>query len=114
MPRKSVLLTLLVLCTFATVVQAAVKDVIPAGTILQCTLDEPNFSAKTALVGDPVLCHLGALGSFGHWCFRGERCLAATFRTTKILVVSSARVGSRSSSTGLFCRARKCCHCLRR
>ncbi len=66
MPRKSVLLTLLVLCTFATVVQAAVKDVIPAGTILQCTLDEPNFSAKTALVGDPVLCHLGPLGSFGH------------------------------------------------
>ena len=63
---KFLFLTLLVLCTFAVAVQAAVKDVIPAGTILQCTMDEPNFSAKTALVGDPVLCHLGPLGSFGH------------------------------------------------
>ena len=65
MSRKS-LLTLLVLCTSAIAVRAAVKDVIPAGTILQCTMDEPNFSSKTALVGDPVLCHLGPLGSFGH------------------------------------------------
>ena len=66
MPRKSLLFPLLVLCTSAAFGQAAVKDVIPAGTILQCTLDEPNFSAKTALVGDPVLCHLGPLGAFGH------------------------------------------------
>ena len=66
MPRKSLLFTLLVLVTFAATVQAAVKDVIPAGTILQCTVDEPNFSSKTALVGDPMLCHLGPLGSFGH------------------------------------------------
>ena len=63
---KFLFLTLLVLCTFAVAVRAAVKDVIPAGTILQCTMNEPNFSAKTALVGDPVLCHLGPLGSFGH------------------------------------------------
>jgi len=66
MARKTLIFTLLFLCTFATIVQAAVKDIIPAGTILQCTLDEPNFSAKTAMVGDPVLCHLGPLGAFGH------------------------------------------------
>ena len=65
MRRKS-LLTLLVLCTSAIAVRAAVKDVIPAGTILQCTLDEPNFSSKTAMIGDPVLCHLGPVGAFGH------------------------------------------------
>jgi hypothetical protein len=65
MRRKS-LLTLLVLCTCAVAVRAAVKDVIPAGTILQCTIDEPNFSSKTAMVGDPVLCHLGPVGAFGH------------------------------------------------
>lgn len=69
MPRKFSLLTLL-LCVCASVaVRAAAKDIIPAGTILQCTLDEPNFSSKTALVGDPVLCHLGPLGSFGHSVF---------------------------------------------
>jgi len=68
MSRSSLLLTLTVFCTL-TFVQAAAKDVIPAGTILQCTVDEPNFSSKTAQVGDPVLCHLGPLGSFGHSVF---------------------------------------------
>ena len=29
---------------------------VPAGTLLGCTLDEPNFSSKTARPGDPVLC----------------------------------------------------------
>jgi hypothetical protein len=29
---------------------------VPAGTLLGCTLDEPNFSSKTARAGDPVLC----------------------------------------------------------
>jgi hypothetical protein len=35
--------------------------IVPAGTLLRCTLDEPNFSTKTAEVGDPVLCHLNQL-----------------------------------------------------
>ena len=68
MPRKSLVITLMFLA--ATVAaQAAIRGIIPAGTILTCTLDEPNFSAKTAMVGDPVLCHLGPLGSFGHSAF---------------------------------------------
>lgn len=33
--------------------------ILPAGTLLRCTLNEPNFSAKTAEVGDPVICSLG-------------------------------------------------------
>lgn len=40
--------------------------VLPAGTLLRCTLDEPNFSSKTADVGDPVICHLSSLTQFGH------------------------------------------------
>jgi len=48
---------------------AAAKDLIPAGTIITCILDEPNFSSKTAQVGDPVLCSLGPLRSFGHMVF---------------------------------------------
>ena len=39
--------------------------VIPAGTLLHCTLDEPNFSSATADVGDPVLCHPRAIQQFG-------------------------------------------------
>ncbi len=70
MPRKSLLLTLsFTLVVVSAARQAAASDVIPAGTILQCTVDEPNFSSKTAMPGDPVLCHLGPLGSFGHSVF---------------------------------------------
>jgi hypothetical protein len=32
--------------------------ILPAGTLLRCTLDEPNFSSKTADVGNPVVCPL--------------------------------------------------------
>jgi hypothetical protein len=39
--------------------------IVPAGTLLHCTLDEPNFSSRTAQVGDPVLCHLNSLEMFG-------------------------------------------------
>src|SRR5271163_3018622 len=38
---------------------------VPAGTLLHCTLDEPNFSSATADVGDPVVCHLNSLRQFG-------------------------------------------------
>jgi hypothetical protein len=38
---------------------------VPAGTLLQCTMNEPNFSSATAAVGDPVLCHLRTMQEFG-------------------------------------------------
>jgi hypothetical protein len=42
---------------------------VPAGTLLHCTLDEPNFSSATADVGDPVVCHLNSLRQFGQEVF---------------------------------------------
>ena len=36
---------------------------------MQCTLDEPNFSSRTAHVGDPVLCHIRSLTMFGRPVF---------------------------------------------
>jgi hypothetical protein len=49
---------------------ASPRDVVlPAGTLLQCTLNEPNFSSATAEVGDPVLCHLRGLTEFGQQAF---------------------------------------------
>lgn len=68
MSRKYLLLALSVFLS-SIVVQAATRDLIPAGTLLHCTMDEPNFSSKTAQVGDPVLCNLGPLGAFGHSVF---------------------------------------------
>src|SRR5579872_1926261 len=60
------------LCTFLAVslsaftLSASARDVVvPAGTLLQCTLDEPNLSSKTVDVGDPVLCHLRGVSVFG-------------------------------------------------
>jgi hypothetical protein len=69
MPRKLSVLTLASCALFIVLGQAAASDIIPAGTILHCTIDEPNFSSKTAMVGDPILCHLSSLSSFGHPVF---------------------------------------------
>jgi hypothetical protein len=50
--------------------RASAQDIlVPAGTLLRCTMNEPNFSSATAQVGDPVLCHLGSVQQFGHNAF---------------------------------------------
>jgi hypothetical protein len=54
-------------------VQASTKAqdiLVPAGTLLRCTMDEPNFSSKTADIGDPVICHLASLRQFGKSVFQ--------------------------------------------
>jgi len=71
------------LVSFLYLRSSAVAEIIPAGTLLQCTLDESNFSSKTALVGDPVLCHLGSIGSFGHAAFPRGSMLGGYFKDYK-------------------------------
>jgi hypothetical protein len=68
MTRKSFLLTVL-LCVSVNILARANDEIVPAGTLLQCTISEPNFSSKTAQVGDPVLCYLGHVAAFGHPLF---------------------------------------------
>ena len=70
MAGKSLVLSL-ILCVSAIAARAAAtrEEIVPAGTILHCTMDEQNFSSKTAQIGDPVLCHLGPLNTFGHSVF---------------------------------------------
>jgi hypothetical protein len=63
------ILTLFIFAFVFLSVQTSTKAddyVVPAGTLLRCTLDEPNFSSATADIGDPVLCHLSSLREFGH------------------------------------------------
>jgi hypothetical protein len=43
--------------------------IVPAGTLLRCALNEPNFSSKTADVGTPVVCPLAGLLMFDHIVF---------------------------------------------
>lgn len=58
------------LTVFTLSLGASARDVVlPAGTLLQCTLNEPNFSSATVNVGDPVLCHLRAQTEFGQQAF---------------------------------------------
>ncbi len=55
---------------FAFTLLASARDVVvPAGTLLQCTLNEPNLSSKTVAVGDPVLCNLRGITVFGQQAF---------------------------------------------
>src|ERR1700686_470223 len=63
-------LALSVLSLLVFSLSASARDVVlPAGTLLQCTLNEPNLSTSTVDVGDPVLCHLRAQTSFGQQAF---------------------------------------------
>jgi hypothetical protein len=81
MLRTSLLLILVVyLAAIAITAQSTAEEVLPAGTLLQCTLDEPNFSSRTAEIGDPVLCHIGALDVFGRSVFPRGAYLAGHFR----------------------------------
>ena len=67
--KSSVYLTLVV-TLLALCLSASARDVVlPAGTLLQCTLNEPNFSSASVDVGDPVLCHLRGVTEFGQQAF---------------------------------------------
>jgi len=64
--RRILLYSLLSMMCLGLATSASAQTVVPAGTLLQCTLDEPNFSSKTASVGDPVVCYLKSVQQFGH------------------------------------------------
>jgi len=57
------------LCSAAIGIAQERESVLPAGTLLQCTLDEPNFSSQTAERGDPVLCQVRSPAMFGRSVF---------------------------------------------
>lgn len=64
------LFALLAVSVFTFTLSASARDVVvPAGTLLQCTLNEPNLSSATVDVGDPVLCHLRGVTVFGQQAF---------------------------------------------
>jgi hypothetical protein len=68
MPSRTLLLVLLILAV-TPLARSTDSEFLPAGLLLTCTLDEPNFSSKTAEVGDPVLCHIGTTTVFGRQVF---------------------------------------------
>src|SRR3954452_17364168 len=68
--KYRLLFAFLAVSLFAFPLSASARDVVvPAGTLLQCTLNEPNLSSATVNVGDPVLCHLRGVTVFGQQAF---------------------------------------------
>jgi hypothetical protein len=44
----------------------AADSLVPAGSLITCTVSEHNFSSKTAELGDPILCQAGLVeGAWG-------------------------------------------------
>ena len=56
---------------------------LPAGTLLSCTLDEPNLSSASAQVGDPVICRARGLEQFGRVVFSRGAYLAGRLAAEK-------------------------------
>jgi hypothetical protein len=48
---------------------AGAEQLIPAGSVMQCMVSEPNLSSKTAHIGDPVLCQVGHSEMYGRSVF---------------------------------------------
>jgi hypothetical protein len=68
--RRILLCSVFALLFFALRLNAQAQEVlVPAGTLLHCTMNEPNFSSATANIGDPVLCHLSGVQEFGRVAF---------------------------------------------
>lgn len=65
--RRALFLILILFPVLMFQASTRAQDVlVPAGTLLHCTLNEPNLSSATANVGDPVICHLQSFQEFGH------------------------------------------------
>ena len=67
--RSRTLLSLLLLSLISSLAAFADSDLLPAGMLLNCTMDEPGFSSKSAELNDPVLCHVGTTSAFGRSVF---------------------------------------------
>src|ERR1700724_2623489 len=66
----AVLVVSLLALTLTLTLSASAREMaLPAGTLLKCTLNEPNLASATVAVGDPVLCHLHSVTEFGQQAF---------------------------------------------
>jgi hypothetical protein len=81
--RRLAVLVSVVLCLPALAPGQTKETIIPAGSLLRCTLDEPNFSSASAEVGDPVICHARGVQDFGHAVFPRGAYLAGHLADSK-------------------------------
>jgi hypothetical protein len=73
----------LILLLLATPLAAFADQLIPAGSLVQCTVSEPKLSSKTTAVGDPVLCQVSHVELYGRSVFPTGSYLVGRFEDYK-------------------------------
>jgi hypothetical protein len=80
---KGKTISLLTLLLAAPLSSYAAEQLIPAGSLISCTLSEPKLSSKTAAIGDPVLCQLGHAERYGRSVLPYDSYLVGRFEDSK-------------------------------
>ncbi len=58
---------------------ADAEQLVPAGSIIRCTVAEPKISSKTENIGDPILCQVSHVEAYGRSSFPYDAYLVGTF-----------------------------------
>lgn len=61
----------------------AASRLIPAGSLIQCTISEPKLSSKTTAIGDPVLCQISHSERYGRTVLPYDSFLVGRFEDYK-------------------------------
>jgi hypothetical protein len=80
---KGSLRALLLLLLATPLAAFAGEQLIPGGSLVQCTVSEPKLSSKTVAVGDPVLCQVGHIELYGRSVFPAGSYLEGRFEDYK-------------------------------
>jgi hypothetical protein len=59
------------------------EQIIPAGSLISCTMSEPKLNSKTTAIGDPVLCRLGYSERYGRSTLPYDSYLVGRFEDYK-------------------------------
>lgn len=80
---KHRLVTLLLILLLPASLFVRAEQLIPAGSVMQCIVSEPNLSSKTAHIGDPVLCQVGHSELYGRSVFPYQSYMVGHFEDYK-------------------------------
>lgn len=80
---KGKLFLSLLLAAAAAPLGAFADQLIPAGSVVSCTIAEPKVSSQTQKIGDPILCQLSHVEMYGRSTFPYGAYLVGTFAEYK-------------------------------
>jgi hypothetical protein len=74
---------LLAACFAPSLYADVAQHLVPAGSLIGCTISEPRLSSKTAAVGDPVLCQISRSERYGRTVLPSNSFLVGRFEDYK-------------------------------